>query len=115
MILQFSSHKVLMGEALYPFICILFLFSILAFSGPRNDRFLSSKILKYIAELSYSLYLTHNFCINLAEKFITDSENSYRTLYSTGIAIVLALIAAHILNRFFERPLRDFGRRIARG
>ena len=112
-LLQFSSSQILLGQKFYPLICLFFLISLLAFTGPRPDRFLGSRSLKYVAELSYCLYLTHNFFINLSEKLFPNTQDSYSTLYSTGFGLVMAFVAAHLLNRFFERPLRNLGRRIA--
>lgn len=112
-LIQFSSERILMGHPMYPIMSFLFILTILAFVGAREDPILGSKLLRYVAELSYCLYLTHNFFLNFVEALFAPFEGQFLTIFTTLLGLTLAFVFSHILNRFFERPLRNLGRKIA--
>jgi peptidoglycan/LPS O-acetylase OafA/YrhL len=77
-----------------------------------------SKLMSYLGERSYSLYLTHIICILIVRetfvRFYGALPKYGETPYLLGIAaIMLMLLLSEASYRFVETPLREKGRRLA--
>ncbi|CAG5012766.1 hypothetical protein DYBT9275_05243 [Dyadobacter sp. CECT 9275] len=96
-IIGFGPHCSLM--LFYHFIFILFI--------NKKLKFLSQPSLLFLGNISYSLYLLHQY----VGKIIMDlallyfSPNIYLAI---AIAIIFCILIAHLVTRFFERPAVTF-------
>jgi peptidoglycan/LPS O-acetylase OafA/YrhL len=71
----------------------------------------SAPWLVLMGQLSYGVYLFHNAAPQLLSRAVPGLTGAWAALASTAITLCIAL-AAH---RMVERPMRNFGRRIASG
>ena len=80
-------------------------------SDNKVYKFLTSKVVLFLGEISYALYLIHQPAI-VYTMYVMDlinggNRNDKRlTVYEMQIAIIVAMLSACILNRLFEIPLR---------
>ncbi|WP_134741603.1 acyltransferase [Nocardioides sp. 503] len=114
--LQLSTAQVLPQGRLYPvfsLLAALVLAGLVTTSSTRAD-WLGSRPMAYVAALSYSLYLLHNFGLNAAEAVLPSDWGFAGSLLSTVVGIALAFVAAHVAHVRFEDPLRRYGVRLAR-
>ncbi|GLR38160.1 hypothetical protein GCM10011247_35580 [Pseudomonas plecoglossicida] len=77
-----------------------------------------SKVMAYLGERSYSMYLTHMLSILLVRetfvRFYGVLPKGGETPYILGIAaLALTLLLSEASYRFIESPLREKGRRVA--
>lgn len=80
----------------------------------RGVRILESRFLVYTGALSYVLYLIHNFGLNAAELLVPSGWGLAGSLLSTALGLSAAYLAAAIIHRYYEDPLRRLGARIAK-
>lgn len=81
------------------------------FSIPRSETKEPSRAISWLASTSYSLYLVHQPCLELANFLLTGSK-SFIAL-SAGIAF--SLLAAHLYWRLIEGPAHSFARQVGKG
>lgn len=84
--------------------------------GCSATEFFSHNILRFIARISYSLYLTHTYALSLQELLITQLQHyiSSPTLcwvISMPVFLGCAIITAMILYRVVEKPVIDWSRK----
>lgn len=84
----------------------------LSFSFPQGivRDLLSSAILRYISRISYALYIIHPLTYSgwLGSGDVV-------TRYSKRIvSVIISFASAHVISRYFERPLTDIGHRLAK-
>jgi peptidoglycan/LPS O-acetylase OafA/YrhL len=112
-LLTHDQHQYEMQGAIFgfPAISIAYGALVLAALSPTSILYrYSSRLTRFIANLSYALYLTHKQLIHLTHKALEPlgiSEDSYISL---GICIIVALAGAWVLHITVERPflrLRD--------
>jgi len=98
-----------------PFVVlILFPFLILglSFGGSYADKMLSSKVMTYLGDISYSVYLIHPLVLLIVgiyfkDKELTSTDVSISILYS--VIILGASVGLSALSyRFLECPARDW-------
>ncbi len=77
----------------------------------------NNKVVKYLANLSYSVYLFHDISRNFLNKHYPmeiQSLNDIMILFWHRILIFIPIfIACHFIYYYIERPAYDFGRRLA--
>ncbi|HEY4336668.1 MAG TPA: acyltransferase [Puia sp.] len=112
-LLTHNQHQYEMQGAIfgYPAISIAYAALVLAALSPTSILYrYSSRLTRFIANLSYAIYLTHKQLIHLTHKALEPlgiSEDSYLAF---GICIGVALAGAWLLHIAVERPflrLRD--------
>lgn len=80
-------------------------------STPRSETQKPSPLMSWLASISYSLYLVHQPCLELANFLV--SENKSSLALSAGIA--LSLLVSHLYWQFIEGPAHRFARKVGRG
>jgi peptidoglycan/LPS O-acetylase OafA/YrhL len=99
------------ADALYPFLVAQLI--VCALRHETLGRILSWRPLRVLGELSYGIYLIHLLCRNAAEIVIrkaglpTDSG-----ILRLFVMLAFSLALAWPLNRFFENPIRVYGREL---
>ena len=77
----------------------------------------NNKVVKYLANLSYSVYLFHNISKYFLDKrypINIQSLNDIMELFLYRIIIFIPIfIACHLIYYYIEKPAYDFGRRLA--
>jgi peptidoglycan/LPS O-acetylase OafA/YrhL len=89
-------------------------FAIANADHPQVNRYLSNKPVRFIARISYSLYLWHQVCNGLVHAWVKNSEP--RMLAGTDIWIALMGIALTFLIAtasyfLLEKPLLRYARK----
>jgi peptidoglycan/LPS O-acetylase OafA/YrhL len=95
----------------YPAISIAYGALVLAALSPTSLLYrYSSKITRFIATLSYSIYLTHKQLIHLTHEALHHYNIGHDSYLSLWISIAVALLGGWLLHLFIEKPflrLRD--------
>ena len=115
-VLQFSSAAVLQTGPLYAVfgaVVAIGIAGLVTTSSSGSTAVLRSRPAVYIGALSYALYLTHNFGLNIAEMIVPESWGLPGSLLSTAVGLGAAFVICHFLHRWFEEPLRRLGARLA--
>jgi peptidoglycan/LPS O-acetylase OafA/YrhL len=113
---QFGTNAIILGHFLYTVYALLIaalMAGLLTTTTSRGTGWLTSRPMVRLAELSYALYLIHNFGLNFAEK-IVPQDGFVGSLASTVLGLAGALVACEIVHRIFEKPLTDYGHRLSR-
>ncbi|MCX5690841.1 MAG: acyltransferase [Planctomycetota bacterium] len=76
----------------------------------RLSRFLGARPLRYIAEISYALYVFHPATMM---GWMGSGETLLRYL-KRPLSLLLTFALAHLSTYYFEKPLTNLGRRLAR-
>jgi peptidoglycan/LPS O-acetylase OafA/YrhL len=111
--LTHGEHQYEMQGAIfgYPAISIAYGALVLAALSPTSPLYrYSSRITKWIATGSYSIYLTHKQLIHLTHKWLEPQGIGNNTYLSFAICVVVSLLGAWLLHILIERPflrLRD--------
>jgi peptidoglycan/LPS O-acetylase OafA/YrhL len=75
---------------------------------------LSVKPLTKVGTLSYGVYLLHLLVRNVVEKVIPPQQDGAAAQLATfALTVALSLVAAEVMMRLVERPMRDYGRRLS--
>jgi peptidoglycan/LPS O-acetylase OafA/YrhL len=111
--LTHGEHQYEMQGAIfgYPAISIAYGALVLAALSPASFLYrYSSRITKWIATLSYSIYLTHKQLIHLTHELLEPRGIGNDTYLSFAICVIVSLLGAGLLHIVIERPflrLRD--------
>ena len=93
--------------ALFPWLAV---FTVLC--GTRTRSLLSSGPIAWLGEISYTLYMVH-IPVFVGVALLVGARLS-GSIPLKGAAILLALLGAHLLTRWVERPAMALGRRLRR-
>ena len=98
-------------HSIYSVLMAVFLACVLLGRGPVQ-RLLVWRPIVYVGRICYGMYLIHILCLNAAERvFRPGTGNLAVSLGAYALACLLTLGGAVALNRVFEKPLMDVGRR----
>lgn len=75
-------------------------------------RILNSRVLFYIATISFALYVVHHF---LAYLPIFNSDNKTLKYAMRPVLFGVSFLLAHLSTFYFERPLIEFGKKLSIG
>jgi peptidoglycan/LPS O-acetylase OafA/YrhL len=75
---------------------------------------LSWSPLRRIGTLSYALYLFHSLVFKMVDKFLPAGNTVALGLLSLVVGTAMAVATCEVLHRFYELPIQNFGRRLAR-
>lgn len=114
--LQFGTEEVVIRGVLYgPFgMVVVVLLVGLVTTGSRGASWLGSRPMVYLGALSYVLYLIHTFGLDIAEKIIPIGWGFPGSVLSTVLGLAGATLAAHLIHKFFEEPLRLYGSKLSK-
>lgn len=100
------------------FIALLPFFMVTVATG--KHPLLSSPIMVYLGEISYSLYLLHLLLIHVItaysvkhQSYIVNIPQLWVKIALYGAYIAAAILAAHLMYRYVEKPLRRVVRRLS--
>lgn len=101
-----AQPKYLSGVIVVNLICLVYKYS--------NFKYISfnNTFIKYLANLSYSMYLFHIVFFRIAEK-VYAQHNSILILYRLEFLIICILVC-HFVYKYIEKPCYDFGRKLAK-
>jgi peptidoglycan/LPS O-acetylase OafA/YrhL len=100
-------------RALYPFLVAILIICILL-AKTKFFNFLSWRLLRYIGERSYGVYLLHLLCLGVIEKiFPPNVEGFVERILAYVFTVILSLLASEILFRALEKPFIDYGRALS--
>lgn len=104
--------KLISFNGLYESFCILILFPLilmLGASGKEENKY-SSKVNSFLGELSYPLYIVHYPIMYLFYQWLIKTEQyTLSETYLVAMAVVvLSVLLAFLLSRFYDKPLRRY-------
>jgi peptidoglycan/LPS O-acetylase OafA/YrhL len=113
--LQFGTTAVLEGPVYGLFGAVIaLLLTGLVTTRSRGVNWLGSRVMVFLAAISYVFYLVHNFVINAVESVMPEGWGIAGALLSAATALVLSALVAWVIHRLYEEPLRKFGVRLSR-
>ncbi|MGJ4892955.1 acyltransferase family protein [Bradyrhizobium sp. HKCCYLRH3099] len=72
----------------------------------------TTRLLAWLAKISYSVYLLHEIVLLVLEDWLSPGAGGVVQLTFAGAAVVLTLAWAAVVHRWIEQPAIDAGRRI---
>ena len=97
--------------------CIGYLFTLVLCI--KYKKFGNNKIIKYFANISYSMYLFHMLFVRVSFKFVDQvlptylrNSTAYMFVYEL-ILLIPCFCMCHFIYYYIEKPAYDFGRRLA--
>jgi peptidoglycan/LPS O-acetylase OafA/YrhL len=115
LVAQFASSSIGLGRGLYvPYGLLVGLLMIPIATRARGTNWLAWRPLTFVGQISYALYLIHNFGLNLAEGVVPQAYGFASSLLSTTLGIGGATVACWLLSKYFERPLITLGYKLSR-
>ena len=102
------------GEAVKQLLVIGSLLGVVLEERGGISSFLSWAPLRRIGVISYGLYLFHALVFKLVDKFLPPGNSVLLGLLTLAVGGTAAVLVCEVLHRFYERPLQDLGRRIAK-
>ena len=103
-----------LGEAAKQLLVIVTLLGVVLEDRGIMSSFLSWAPLRRIGVLSYALYLFHVLVFKLVDKFLPPGNSVMLGMLTLAVGGTAAVLVCEVLHRFYERPLQDLGRRIAK-
>lgn len=76
-----------------------------------RSRFRDNKVLDFLADISFPLYLVHSMIGYVAMPILIDKGISYT--FAWLISLGLALFVAFLVHRYVEVPVNDLGKRLS--
>jgi peptidoglycan/LPS O-acetylase OafA/YrhL len=95
------------ARTVYAVVFMVFLGGLVSNEGPIQ-RLLSNRLIGFVGELSYGIYLVQLLCINIAEKVFPPHKGLVIPAYV--LTCLISILVAFILNRTVERPMIRIGR-----
>lgn len=107
--IQFLLFRKINMMIFYPYVEILGTCLILPFlSSLRKAPSFISVPITHISMISYSLYLLHfSLILNVMVTFIDKPTNIREALFLHGLYYVISFVLAHLLYKYFEKPVMD--------
>ena len=89
-------------------IIIVFLSAVLIYCLEAEQRscfskFCSNGVGYWLGQISYSLYLVHQFILLLCQRHISGWDGHYKSMFFI-IYLILSLLSAHLYNKYIEIP-----------
>ncbi len=100
------------GPLLWGAWCFALVMSALVFEINNNIK--DNKVLNYLGDVSYSLYLTHAILIELFHRYPDTFTlfNNQKGLSQVIYLVILSLFVAYIAHRFIEKPFISVGKNL---
>ena len=76
-----------------------------------RNRFRDSKILDFLADISFPLYLVHSMIGYVIMPILIDQGIPYT--FAWVISLGLTLLVAFLVHKFVETPVNDFGKKVS--
>ena len=92
-----------------PIICMLLVFAAGFLLFKKEAKALAA----YLGHMSYGMYLLHPLVFTIAKKIAPELIDQHILVSSTALIIGTGFIAL-IVERYFERPINDYGKRLLR-
>lgn len=103
-------EKMVLANYFRPYVTALLIYSSLDRERGRLSVLLNGRMLAYLASISYSLYVVHPLTYSGGL-----GSGDLPVKYSKRIlSIVITFISAHLISKFFEKPLNNIGHRLAK-
>ena len=113
--LEGSEHLWMNG--LYDSFCIIFLFPLIVFlgaSGEVTGKY-SSRICKFLGDISYPLYITHYPLIYLYTAWVSDHKKPFSEAFPVALLVILLAIAiAYACLKWYDEPVRAWLKRCSK-
>jgi exopolysaccharide production protein ExoZ len=93
------------------FLVICFVLCTAFFLGPFAIKGVCHRLLSFLGEASYSIYLLHPVIYKLLERVTAEFINSKVTLMILSITTTVA--ASKLVYEYFEKPMMKLGKRVA--
>lgn len=97
-------------RSVYALTFAVFLGMLLTSEGVLH-RVLSRRVLTFVGEVSYGVYLVHILCLNIAEKLFPPDRGLAIPAYALTCAISIAV--AFVIHRTIEKPMIKIGKRLS--
>ena len=76
-----------------------------------RNRFRDSRVLDFLADISFPLYLIHSMIGYVTMPILIDQGIPYT--FAWVISLGLTLLVAFLVHKFVETPVNDFGKRVS--
>ena len=92
------------GQYVRPYASALLIFAALSLEHTRLGALLTSRIMTYIAAISYALYVIHH---GLIQGWWNEGNVFERYLFKRQISFALTFLLSHLSTFYWERPWLD--------
>lgn len=91
-----------------PYFSAALLAAVLCHSGTVLERFLTSSPMRYLAKISYALYVIHH----ATYKGWMDAGTTFeRYAFKRPVSFAITFVLAHLSTKYWEKPWMDLGRK----
>lgn len=95
-------------QYLRPYVTALLLAGVLCHKQTLLAAFLTSSPMRYLANISYALYIIHHATY---QGWMNTGTTFERYALKRPISFIITFVLAHLSTRYFERPLMAAGKR----
>jgi peptidoglycan/LPS O-acetylase OafA/YrhL len=87
----------------FPMSCLILLFTLFNESGGVISRLLTNRFLVHCGDISFEFYMIHTLMMGIYLKYCPLVQfNPYLAMM---VYVLLLLLASHVLNKYFEKPI----------
>lgn len=98
-------------NGLYESVCVILVFPLIIWlgAGGKTEGANSSKLCKFLGDLSYPIYITHYPLIYIYTAWVTNENLSIRESWHMGLLTAgVAVLLAYCCMRFYDLPVRSW-------
>ena len=98
-------------NGLYDAVCIIFLFPVLVYLGAsdKSNNKISSKLYKFLGDISYPLYLVHYPFMYLFYAWLWKNELTFSQTWPVALALLFGnVLLAYICLKLYDEPIRKY-------
>ena len=101
-----------LADGLYQAVCILLLFPIIVLTGAGSvtRHAASTKVCKFLGDISYPIYITHYPIMYLQMSWVTDHQDAPLWIHialNAGV-VIMSILLAYGLLKAYDEPVREW-------
>jgi peptidoglycan/LPS O-acetylase OafA/YrhL len=103
-------YRYAIGFVIDPLLTAVFIVQVIAFGKTGCWRWLNSRVVRYVGQVSYGMFLFHVFTNGLVSRIFGERPTVVRALIAVGLAVLLGSASFHLIETKFLRLKNRFVR-----